>query len=77
VLPFGIPGTAGDVVVDEGLGAPAMALRFNGDGTVLVYSGPQTNSYYANKVNISGGNPLGPYVPVEGQPGYGYFPTIT
>jgi hypothetical protein len=67
------PVVAGDVIVDEGPGVPPLIIRFNGDdNTIVVYSGTQPASFYANVVTFPAFGEFTPYIPGQGQPGYGY-----
>ena len=71
--PLPVAGTQGDVVLLEG-GTTRGVLRFNGNGTVIVYSGVGPQALYTNQMTLelAVGDARTAFIPVSGQPGYGY-----
>jgi hypothetical protein len=76
--PLPAAGTQGDVVLLEG-GTTRGVLRFNGNGTVIVYSGVGPQALYTNQMTLelASGGARTAFIPVSGQPGYGYRNLLT
>ena len=72
-LPLSLPApTQGDVILEDASTGDLDVIRFNGDRTVVFYSGALPSLNYANSVAINKGMPRTAYVPHAGQPGFGY-----